>query len=284
MRLSLAFLVFSLLIGAAFGGALAGELTSGKTAIGPMSRVKVSNPFLVPHYEEFKAKYRLLSEAVKKSPTSAAPYMERGRFLMSLRLYGEAADDFEEASVYAAGDVQPSLWEGFCLKSLGDIEGALWLSHRALMDDEKCAAAHRLKALCLSKTDSIRARREIERAIALEPKNVSFQVTRARIACDRMDFKGALAAADAAIAIDAGYPPCYAVKAEALRGLKLYKEAMIASNKIIQLLPYSDLGYSSRASAYDGLLQEEQADKDEETARQCRLSESEFVDEESTAR
>lgn len=280
MRLSLAFLLSSVLAIGGFSGVCAGELMGNVLGVGQMSRVKVSNPALVPHYEDFQAKYRQLSAAVKKNPTDAAPYLERGRFLMSLRLYGEAADDFEEAAVYAAGDAQPALWEGFCLKSLGDLEGALWLSHRALMDDENCAGGHRLKAICLSKSDPLRAKREIDRAIALEPKNVSFHVSRARLACDRLDFKGALAAAEEGIALDGKYTPCYAVKAEALRGLKNYKEAMAASNKIIELLPYSDLGYSSRASAYDGLLEEGKADKDEEVARQCRLAESEFVDEE----
>lgn len=280
MRLSVAFLFLPVLFIGESSPLYAGELMGNALDVGQLSKVRVSNPSLVPKYEEFKLKYRQLSDAVKKNPKAAAPYMERGRFLMSLRLYGEAADDFEEAAVYAAGDLQPSLWEGFCLKSLGDLEGALWLSHRALMDDENCASGHRLKAICLSKSDPVRAKREIDRAIALEPKNVSFHVSRARLACDRLDYKGALSAADEAIVLDPKYPPGYAVKAEALRGLKNYKEALAASNKIIELLPYSDLGYSSRASAYDGLLEEGKADKDEEIARQCRLAESEFVDEE----
>ena len=235
--------------------------------------LKAKLPREIPQFERFKKQVESLDQAILADPEQAGNYLEKARLFFNLSDWETAAENFEAAALYAGSGnkyVEPSLWQGLCLYQMGDREGALWMAHRVLVENDQCAAAHRLKGVCLAPRDFARGFQEIERAIKLEPGNASFYVSRARVLNDNKDYKGALASADKAISLDPGYPHAYFARLEALRKSGQLNLALPAANKVVELVPYSPSAYGERARLYRALRKEEAAARDMAMQRWCK--------------
>ncbi len=235
--------------------------------------LKAKLPKEIPQFELFKQQVESLDRAILANPDDAAAYFKKAKLFFDLSDWETAAENFEAAALYAGGGnkyVEPSLWQGLCLYQMGDREGALWMAHRVLLENDKCAAAHRLKGVCIVPRDFARGFREIEEAIKLEPGTASFYVSRARALNDNKDYKGALASADKAIALDPAYPHAYFARLEALRKVGQLNLALAAANKVVELVPYSPAAYGERARIYRALRKEEAAARDMAMQRWCK--------------
>lgn len=235
--------------------------------------LKAKLPRAIPQFELFKQQVESLDRAILANPDDAASYFKKAKLFFDLSDWETAAENFEAATLYAGGGnkyVEASLWQGLCLYQMGDREGALWMAHRVLVENDKCAAAYRLKGVCIAPRDFERGFKEIEQAIKLEPGNASFYVSRARVLNDNKDYKGALASADKAISLDPAYPHAYFARMEALRKVGQLNLALAACDKVIELVPYSPSAYGERARIYRALRKEEAAARDMAMQRWCK--------------
>lgn len=239
--------------------------------------LKAKLPREIPQFERFKQEVDSLDRAIiansDQVQDQVANYLKKAKLFFDLSDWETAAENFEAAALYAGGGsnyIEPSLWQGLCLYQMGDREGALWMAHRVLVENDQCASAHRLKGVCIAPRDFERGFKEIERAIKFEPGNASFYVSRARVLNESKDYRGALASADKAISLDPAYPHAYFARMEALRKLGQLNLALAASNKVIELVPYSPSAYGERARIYRAMRKEEAAAKDLAMQRWCQ--------------
>lgn len=109
--------------------------------------------------ESFKAALTDLGRQITASPTNIALLTKRAELLSSVQLYGLAADDYEDAFYLSERDPVYLMQQAYCIVPCsGDLESALWLSHRTLLERPDFeASAHNVKALCLINRDSSRA-------------------------------------------------------------------------------------------------------------------------------
>lgn len=213
----------------------------------------------------YKKDYLAHSEAIDKNPQDAGSYLERAKLSRVCGHYAAAADDYEAAAV-RSGDIDTLMWQALCLQQGGDNDSALWLAHKTLVEHPDCAGAHRVKALCIAFRDSTRALKEANLAVSEDPANASLVASLARILMERGDYAAARVALTRARALDAKYPPVYRLTSELDCEEKRYSEALVEANKLIDLIPYSPIGYRARSDVYRYLGRIDEAERDLELA------------------
>ncbi|MBK7838984.1 MAG: hypothetical protein IPJ49_15195 [Candidatus Obscuribacter sp.] len=216
--------------------------------------------------ESFKAALTDLGRQITASPTNIALLTKRAELLSSVQLYGLAADDYEDAFYLSERDPVYLMQQAYCMALSGDLESALWLSHRTLMEYPDLASAHNVKALCLINRDSSRALKEVAIAIKQKPQESEFYLTRAKIWLSENNYLKAQESATLAIKAKPDNWQAYQVRSEALSKLKKYSEALSDCQKLIQANAASPASYSSRAEVYRDMSKSESGEVDMEIA------------------
>lgn len=214
----------------------------------------------------FKSTLNELGQQISAQPTNVSLLLKRAELLSSVQLYGLAADDFEDAFYLSEREPVYLMQQAYCMALSGDVDSALWLAHRTLMERPDLAYAHNVKALCLIDRDASRALKEVEIAIKQKPQESDFYLTRAKIWLSEHNFVKALESATFAIKQKQDNWPAYQVRVEALSKLKRYSEALSDCQKMIQLDPANPGSYSSRAEVLRDMSKPEAGEVDMELA------------------
>lgn len=215
----------------------------------------------IPAEEKLKERFSQAA-LLLSAPEKSDGYKARASILFELSEYEAAAESFEEAALYSLNDKSLPLWQGLSLHLAGDDDAALWLAHVALMQDDKNADAHRLKAVCLSSRDFRRSLNEMERALALAPGNASFYASKARILIENKQYKEALVSAKKSLELDKSLLAGYIFAADALRRAGHLKEALGYLDQALVLCPYAPSTYRLRAQIYRAMGDDDAAAQD----------------------
>lgn len=148
----------------------------------------------------------------------ASPHYERGRVLFEQSRFDLAAEEFRLALADDVGNAYGHAALAACLAGQGKHEAALAEVSIALRAAPGLAYGHYVQAQVLTKERRFKEAEEaILKAIALEPGNADYHVALAATRVGRFNWAGALAAAEAGLALDPEHTRGLNVRAAVLR-------------------------------------------------------------------
>lgn len=204
----------------------------------------------------------LLDQAIDLKEDYADAYLERGKRKVDMENheayayrtdYAGAVDDYTVYLQMRPKDPEAYLERGYAYSGLGEPDKALDDYNRAIRLDRKNPEAFMLRAWVTMRDDGEAALKDLEQAVALDPKLAEAHYWHGNILYGFGEYDKAIADFDKALAIDPKYFHAADLRAAACQFGGHYAEAVAGYNQAQTLAPEQFTGFINRGQCYQAL-------------------------------